>query len=227
MSDSPIKSRATFDRQLAILRDDTVRMSQMVDTSIEQAIQALKNQDVALAQQVVANDDRINAQRYDIENLCFLLLATQQPTARDLRSVVTAIHIVVELERIGDHAQGIALNAIDLAQEPLLKPLIDIPRMAEIARGMMHDSINAYLDWDVEKAQHVMERDQQINHLNEQIYRELLTYMLQDPRNINRATLLLWVSHKLERIGDRITNICERVIFMVTGEMGKTEEGQT
>ncbi|MBN2303944.1 MAG: phosphate signaling complex protein PhoU [Anaerolineae bacterium] len=215
----PIKSRASLDRDLTVLRDNILRISHMVDSAIERAIRALKDQDVDIARQVIADDKKINVIRYQVESDCYHLLGTQQPTARDLRSIVTAIHIVVELERIGDHAEGIARIADRLAQEPLLKPLIDVPRMAQIARDMMRLSLNAYLDWDSEQAKMIIERDQEIDQLNQQVYRELLMFMLQDPRNINRATDLLWVSHHLERIGDRIKNICERVMFMETGEV--------
>jgi phosphate transport system protein len=223
MAGPPIKSRATLDRELTVLRDNILRISHMVDMAIERSIQALKDQDVDLARQVIADDKKINALRYQIESECYRLLALQQPTARDLRAIVTAIHIVVELERIGDHAEGIARLAIELAAEPLLKPLIDVPRMAYIAREMMRLSLNAYLDWDAEQAALIIERDHEIDQLNEQVYRELLTFMLQDTRNINRATHLLWVSHHLERIGDRAKNICERVMFMVTGEVKEIE----
>jgi phosphate transport system protein len=214
-----LKPRTLLDRELTVLRDNILRISHMVDSAIERSLHALKEQDIDLARQVIADDEKINKLRYQIENDCYRLLALQQPTARDLRSIVTAIHVVVELERIGDHAEGIAQIAVELSSEPLLKPLIDVPRMAQIGREMMRASLNAYLDWDDEQAQHTIKRDKAINELDNQVYRELLTFMLQDPRNINRATALLWVSHYLERIGDRIKNICERVSFMVTGEI--------
>ena len=223
MPDQPIKARSVLDRELTVLRDNTLRASHMVEAAIERAAAALKNQDVGLAQQVITDDQAVSALRFESEGHCCRLLALQQPTARDLRAIVTAIHIVVELERIGDHAAGIAKLTIELAKEPLLKPLIDIPRMAVVGREMMRDSLSAYLNWDAEQARRTVARDAEIDQLNDQVYRELLTYMLQDPRTINRATYLLWVAHNLERIGDRITNICERVIFMVTGEIGEIE----
>lgn len=224
MAETPLRSRASLDRALAMLRDDVLRMSDMADSALERAIESLKTQDADLAQQTIEDDKKINDLRYQIEVDCFRLLATQQPTARDLRSIVTAIHVVVELERIGDHAKGIAKSAIPLAQEPMLKPLIDVPRMAQIAREMMHASLEAYLNWDAEQAEKTVVRDSEVDHLDQQVYRELLTYMLQDPRNINRATQLFWVSHSLERIADRVTNICERVIFMVTGQFQLADE---
>ncbi|NDJ74980.1 MAG: phosphate signaling complex protein PhoU [Chloroflexi bacterium] len=224
MADKPIKSRSTLDRELTVLRDSILRISHMVDAAISRSMHALKEQHVEQARQVVVDDQHINKLRYQTETDCYRLLATQQPTARDLRSIVTAIHIVVELERIGDHAVDIARITQILAQEPLLKPLIDLPRMAHIAREMMGNGLNAYLDWDEDLARQVTQRDSEIDQLENQVYRELLAFMLQDATTINRATHLLWVSHHLERIGDRITNICERVIFMVTGEMEETEE---
>lgn len=222
--DLSVKARGLLDRELTILRDNVLRLSYMVDHAIDRSIQALKTQNTQLARQIIADDKKINVFRYQIEDECYRLLATQQPTARDLRSIVTAIHIVVELERIGDHAEGIAKLALELAKESMLKPLIDIPRMAEISREMMRASLNAYLDRNAEQARLTAERDSEVDQLNDQIYRELLTFMLADPRNITRATYLLWTSHNLERIADRITNICERVIYMVTGEMSPLKE---
>ena len=171
------------------------------------------------ARQIIADDEHINALRYQVEQECYLLLVLHQPAARDLRAIVTAIHIVVELERIGDHARGIAKLAIPLAAEPPLKPLIDIPRMAQISREMLRAGLQAYLDYNADLAAQTAQRDDEVDHLDEQVYRELLTYMISDPRTISRATYLLWISHNLERIADRITNICERVVFMVTGEI--------
>ncbi len=226
MNEVRLKSRSLLDRELTALRDNILRIGHMADSAIERALLALKEQNVELGRQVIADDQAINALRYQIESNCYRLLALQQPTARDLRSIVTAIHIVVELERIGDHAEHVAEHAIALAQEPMLKPLIDLPRMAQTARAMMRASLNAYLDWDAEQAEQTIQRDREIDQLDEQIYRELLTFMLQDPRNINRATHLLWTSHDIERIGDRIKNICERVIFMVTGQVKGTENDE-
>ena len=221
MSEHHIQSRGKLDRELTILRDNILRISHMADTGISRSIQALKEQNVELARQVIADDTQIDGLRYQVESDCYRLISLQQPTARDLRSIITAMHIVVELERIGDHAESIARLAIDLAQEPHLKPLIDLPRMAQIAREMMRFSLSAYLDWDDEMACSIIERDREIDQLHQQVFRELLTFMLQDTKNIQRATYLLSVSHDLERIGDRIKNICERVSFMVTGKLAK------
>jgi phosphate transport system protein len=219
MSDMPLKARTTLDRELTVLRDNVLKLSHLVDGAIERSVQALKDADVDLARQVIADDEQINALRYQIEQECYLLLVLHQPAARDLRAIVTAIHIVVELERIGDHARGIAKLAITLSAEPPLKPLIDVPRMAQISREMLHAGLQAYLDYNADLAAQTAQRDDEVDHLDEQVYRELLTYMISDPRTISRATYLLWVSHNLERIADRITNICERVVFMVTGDL--------
>ncbi|MDY7080025.1 MAG: phosphate signaling complex protein PhoU [Chloroflexota bacterium] len=212
------KARELFDQELTDLRDNILNLGKITKTSVRLAVQALEEQDEHLARQVMAGDEKINAQRYQVEEQCLRLIATQQPAARDLRAIVAAIHIVTELERMGDYASGIAELAIRLADRPHLKPLIDLPRMGEIDREMIRDSLKAYLEHDPDLALQTAKRDAEIDQLYDQVYRELLTYMLEDPKNITRATYLLWVAHKLERIADRVTNICERVIFMSTGE---------
>ena len=211
-------SRGLFDKQLEDLRSSIVELTSLVGTAIEHAIKALKDQDTELAHQVVESDGEINDKRFDIEEQCLTLIATQQPAARDLRAIVAAIHLATELERMGDYAAGIAEIAVNLAKLPELKPLIDLPRMADIDQEMIRTSLDAYLNEDAELALATAKRDAEIDQLYDQIYRELLTYMLEDPRNIARATQLLWVSHNLERIADRVSNICERVIFMTSGK---------
>jgi phosphate transport system protein len=194
-------------------------MSSMADKAIARAMDALQRQDVVLAEQVIIADKAINRQRWAIEDDALRLIATQGPMAGDLRSIASAIHIATDLERIADHAAGIAKIAIDTSDEPSLKPLVDLPRMAEIGREMLGDSITSYIEGDTGLARRVAERDDEVDDLTDQVFRELLTYMLADPSTINRATRLLWVSHNLERIADRSTNICERVVFVVTGEL--------
>ncbi len=191
----------------------------MVDKAIARSVDALIRQDVAAAEQVIAADRTNNRQRWAIEEDALRILATQGPMAGDLRNVAAAIHIVTDLERMGDHAAGIAQIVIDTANEPLLKPLVDIPRMASISREMLNDAVTAYIEGDAVAAEAVALRDDEVDALYEQIYRELLAYMIADPATINRATRLLWVSHNLERVADRVTNICERVVFAVTGEL--------
>jgi len=213
------RARGLFHQQLRELRDDIVYLSGLAETAVREAVDALKERDVNLAHQVVANDEAINARRYEIEERCVTLIATQQPAASDLRAIIAAMFIATELERMGDYASGIAELAVRLANLPLLKPLIDVPRMAETDQEMIQDSLKAYLEQDPDLAMTTAKRDAEIDKLYDQIYRELLTYMLEDPKNITRATYLLWVGHNLERIADRVTNICERVIFMTTGEI--------
>jgi phosphate transport system protein len=216
--------RGTLDRELAQIQDDILSLSSMVETATLRSVKALKDQDVNLARHIIADDEKINLLRYSIEEQCLTVIATQQPVAGDLRTVIAAMHIAVELERMGDHAAGIAELAIRLADEPLLKPLIDIPRMANIACDMLQASIDAFLDRDPIAAEAVPDRDDEVDMLDEQVFRELLTYMLQDPKNISRATYLLWVSHNQERTADRCKNISERVIFMTTGKLKKLDE---
>lgn len=214
-------TRAAYENQIEGLRDDVVTMASMVDKAIARAIDALSNQDALLARQVRKDDKQINAARWDGEDRAITLIATQGPMAGDLRMIAGALQIFTDLERMADHAAGIAKIVIDTSDEAPLKPLVDIPRMAGIAREMLADAITAFVDKDERLARQVAVRDDDIDDLHDQIYRELLTYMLADPSTINRATHLLWASHNIERIGDRTTNICERVVYTVTGE---TEE---
>lgn len=212
-------TRSLFDHELDQLRDNLIRLGNMVETAIHQSIAALKNRDAALAQQVIDHDQDINQLRYEIEESNIEMIATQQPMASDLRTIIAGTHIAVELERMGDHAEGIASLALRIVEEPLLKPLIDVPRMAEIGTEMIRAALQAFIEKDVALAKATAARDEEIDQLHQQVVRELLTYMIEDPRNIQRATYLLWVSHNLERIGDRATNICERILFMATGEL--------
>lgn len=212
-------TRVQYSHEIQGLRDDVVAMASMVDKAIARAIEALRRQDVQLAREVVAADRSINRHRWQVEERALLLIATQAPMAGDLRVISSAIHISTELERMGDHAAGTARIVIQTADEPLLKPLVDIPRMADIARQMLKDAITTFIDADENTARQLVERDDEVDQLHDQIYRELLTYMMADPSTINRATHLLWASHNIERIADRVTNICEWVVFAVTGEL--------
>ena len=216
---STLHTRGTLERELEHVRSDILRMGSMVESAIERSVESLKNRDAELAQQVINDDEEINQLRYTIEEHCLQLIATQQPTASDLRMIIAATHIAVELERMADHAEGTAEITKRIYQEPLLKPLIDIPIMALVARSMLHAALDAFVAHDAEAAQKVAARDDEMDALYQQVFRELLTYMLEDPRNISRATYLLWVAHNLERIGDRVTNICERIVFMTTGRL--------
>ena len=211
-------TRVAYENQIQELRDDVVAMASMVDKAIARSIDALQTQDVGLAKQVRKDDKIVNAARWTGEERALTLIATQGPMAGDLRMIAAALQIFTDLERMADHAAGIAKIVIDTSDEALLKPLVDIPRMSLIAREMLGDSITAFVEQNVEIARRVAIRDDAVDNLHDQIFRELLTYMMADPGTINRATHLLWASHNVERIADRVTNICERVVFTVTGE---------
>ncbi len=211
--------RQVFQEQIRELLEDLVEMGQMVADSIDRSIQALAKQDEDLARQVIEFDDEINAVQHDIDEKCLVLIATQQPMAGDLRAILAVSNIAAELERIGDYAEGIGRLALKLAGRPLLKPLIDIPRMAEEGRRMLMASLEAFARQDVETARQIGEADDIVDALYDQVYRELLIFMMDDPRTITQATYLLWVAHNLERIADRTTNIAERVIFMDSGRI--------
>ena len=212
-------ARRFFEEQIQELLEDLLKMGQMVADSIQRSIQALARQDVELACQVIDYDDEINATQHDIDETCLVLLATQQPMASDLRSIMAISNIAAELERIGDYTEGIARLAIKLADQPFLKPLIDIPRMAEESRRMLMSSLEAFARRDVEVARTIGDADDAVDALYNQVYRELLVFMMEDARTIKQATYLLWVAHNLERIADRTTNIAERVVFMHSGQI--------
>jgi phosphate transport system protein len=211
--------RETFEDQLRGLQDELLAMGALVDRAIERSIQALADRDVKMAQEIIDDDALINQAQREIEERCLVLIATQQPMASDLRVIASVSSIATELERMGDHAEGIGKITLLVADQPLLKPLIDIPRMAEKGRSMLRQQLEAFVRRDVEMARNSANGDEEVDALYDQIYRELLIFMMNDPRTISRATHLLWVAHNLERIADRTTNIGERVIFLVTGQV--------
>ena len=211
--------RQAFQEQINELLEDLLEMGQMVADAIDLAVQALAKQDEDLAQQVIDFDDEVNAVQHDIDEKCLVLIATQQPMASDLRAILAVSNIAAELERIGDYAEGIARLAIKLSARPLLKPLIDIPRMAAEGRRMLMTSLEAFARQDVEAALQIGKDDDVVDALYDQVYRELLVFMMEDPHTITQATYLVWVAHNLERIADRTTNIAERVIFMDSGKI--------
>jgi phosphate transport system protein len=211
--------RQAFEEQIFELLEDLLAMGQMVADSIKHSIEALALQDEDLARQIIEFDDEINAAQHDIDEQCLVLIATQQPMASDLRTILAVSNIASELERIGDYSEGIAKLAVKLSNRPLLKPLIDIPRMADEGRRMLMTALEAFARQDVEAARQIGKADDTVDALYDQVYRELLVYMMEDPRTITRATYLLWVAHNLERIADRTTNIAERVIFIDSGEI--------
>lgn len=211
--------RSAFHKKLKEIQDDVLVMGSMVSKAVLLAIETLQQRDVIRAQQLIDDDQKINRKRFEIEEKCIQLIATQQPMASDLRTIVSVLYIITELERIGDYAEGNARITIMVGDEPPLKPLIDIPRMAEKTVDMLDRSLTAFIKHDIDSARKISAEDDFIDNLYDQVFRELLTFMAEDPKTITRATRLIWVSHNLERSADRVTNICERIVYMVTGKM--------
>ncbi len=211
--------RESFAQELEALQGEMMVLGSMTERAIVRAVEALKARDQEAARQIIADDALINRKRFEIEEACIQMIATQQPMASDLRTIIAILHIIVDLERMADHAGGIARITLLVGDKPHLKPLIDIPRMAELGVGMLRRSLDAFLRRDAETARAICAEDDAVDALYDQVYRELLTYMLGDPSTIDRATHLLWAAHNLERIADRVTNLCERVIYLVTGKM--------
>ena len=209
--------REDFQRNLNEVQDDVVKLGSMVEWAIFKSIDCLKNRDMEGSQQVIDEDDVIDDMTQSIEDRCIDLIALEAPMASDLRGIISALMVSNELERMGDYAEGIAKISIAMGNLPPLKPLIDIPRMADKAANMVHQSLESYVNKDAESAYEVVKSDDEVDSLYDQVYRELLTYMMADPSTIQRATYLLWVAHDLERVADRTTNIAERVIYLVTG----------
>ncbi len=216
-------ARVALDHKVNSLQQELVVLACTVEKAINRAVDALKRRDLEVSRRVVLEDDYIDQLRLQIEERCVDLIATQQPMGRDLRAIINLLHLVVELERMGDYAKGIARISLMMGEEAPLKPLIDIPRMTDKCTEMLRDSMDAWLNRDVVKARQVWQADDEVDDLYDQVYRELLLFMIQDPRAIQRATYLLWVAHHLERIADRATNIAERVIFLVTGKNSPKE----
>ncbi len=218
-----MEKSATFRKGFQEIQDKVLTMGGAVTEAINRSIEAVKNRDLKLAHKIIADDAKINGQRFAIEDRCIELMATKKPTTSDLHVIVAVLSIITELERIGDYAEGIAKIVVMIGDEPPLKPLIDIPRMAELTIEMVDKSLKSFVTRDIELAKHVVTMDNAVDGLYDQVFRELLTFMMVDPKTINRATRLIWVAHNLERAADRVTNICERVVFTVTGKMGELE----
>ena len=217
--------RSNFHKELERLQDDVLVLGGMVERAILRAVNALRERDTAAAYVIESEDVLINRKRFDIEEATLLLMATQQPMASDLRRLAAIVHIVTDLERMGDYAAGIARICVQIGDEPLIKPLIDIPRMAEVTASMLRRALDALIERDVVAAEQIAQQDDEVDALYQQVYRELLMLMLANPRCIDQATHLLWVAHNLERVGDRVQNICERVVFVVTGKMHEFSRG--
>jgi phosphate transport system protein len=214
-----VSPRQAFQQQLDDLQDNLLRLGEMVCQAVDNAITALKNRDLELARQVIVHDRDLNDIRFRVDEACLHMLATQQPAAIDLRRIIAAMNVVLDLERMGDQAANVAKIVIRIGDEPPLKPLIDIPRMADRCCGMLRRSLVAYGSFDAAAARSIIQEDEVVDQLYDQVFCELLTYMLEDERTIKRAMHLLFVAHNLERIADRVTNICERVMYLKTGQM--------
>ena len=213
--------RKTFETELQQVKDDVLMLGSMAEQAILNAVEALKKRDIKASEKILEDDRAINRKRFDIENQLMILIATQQPMAHDLRLLASTMEIISELERMGDYAKGIANINIRMGDQPLLKPLIDIPRMAQKDVDMLHRALTAFVNEDVEAARAIPQEDDEVDALYNQVYRELMMFVIQDPKSIERANWLLWVAHNLECVADRVTNICERTVFIATGEMAE------
>jgi phosphate transport system regulatory protein PhoU len=213
--------RKTFEIEIQQVKDDVLVLGSMVEQAILGSVEALKKRDIKASEKLFDNDKEINGKRFEIENKLMVLIATQQPMAHDLRLLASCMEIISELERMGDYAKGISNINIRMGDLPLLKPLIDVPRMAQIGVDMLHRALTAFVNEDVVTAKTIPVEDDEVDALYNQVYRELMMLVIQDPKVIERANWLLWVAHNLERVADRVTNICERTIFIATGEMAE------
>ena len=212
--------RETLDNKIQHLNNEILILDSMVEHATLESIVALKKKDLVLARRIYDDDQLINNKRYELENDLIVTIATQQPImAHDLRIVAAIYDVVSELERMGDYAKGIAKITLLIGDQPLVKPLIDIPRMADLAVSMLHRAVTAFIHGDVESARSIPKEDDEVDSLYNQVYRELLAIMFADPSTIDQANYLLWVAHNLERMADRVTNICERTVYTVTGQL--------
>lgn len=219
--------RETFLHSLDDLKTQLLQLGERTNRTIANGVTALKTRDRVLAQALIQGDVELNRIRYEIEENCYRMIATQQPMASDLREIIAILLVAIELERIADHSKNLGEIVIFMGDEPLLKPLIDIPRMADICQEMLTQALDAFAHNDAESARQVCDRDDEIDNLYKQVFRELLTYVLEDARTVTRALNLLFAAHNLERIGDRITNIGERVIYAATGRLEELNVEQT
>ena len=211
--------RKNFESELKKTKDDILELGSMVETALLGAVESLKKKDLQAARQILDADRQINKKRFAIETQLMILIATQQPMAHDLRLLASIMEINSELERMGDYAKGIANIVLRMGTEPLLKPLIDVPRMAQKGVDMLHRALTAFINEDVETARTIPVEDDEVDALYNPVYRELMTIVIGNPTTIERANWLLWTAHNLERFADRVTNICERTVFVVTGEL--------
>ena len=211
--------RTQFDQGLAELKSGVLRMGSMVEQAIADSMRALVERDNDLAHKVITGDQDVNELHRQLRERAFMIMATQQPVARDLRLIVSFQHMVLELERMGDHAVGIARAALRLNDLPQLKPYVDLPRMAELTESQVHDILGAVIEADQDRARAIAERDDEVDVLYHRVWDELVGYMVEDPKNVQRAAVLLFLAKDLERIADRVTNIAEDVVFLHTGRI--------
>ena len=211
--------RLTFEQELQHLLDEILVLGSMVQTAILASVEGLKQRDLETARRLVAEDRLINEKRFAIEAESLTLIATQQPMAGDLRMIAAVLEIATELERMGDYAKGISKINLLIGSNPLLKPLVDIPKMADKAMDMLRRALDAFIRRDVALARAIPLEDDEVDQLYNKTYRELLDIIMANPATLDQASYLLWAAHNLERAADRVTNICERVVFTVTGEM--------
>jgi phosphate transport system protein len=212
-------TRLHFQQNLEEVKHKVLRMGSLVEVIVDKAVTSLKEQNLELAKTIVEEDDKIDAMELEIEMDCMKLLALQQPLAKDLRTIATALKIITDLERMGDHAVNISKITLEIGKEPLIKPLIDIPRMAKIAQEMIRLSLDAFVKEDIELAKKVAQMDQEVDDIYQAILDELLEMIVKDPSITKQATKLMFVGRYLERIADHTTNVCERIIYMVTGKL--------
>jgi phosphate transport system protein len=221
---NPVPSvRRTLEAEFQELKNDLLYLGSMVEQQILRSVEALKKRDLDASEKIVQADLLVNKKRYSIEEKVMVVIATQQPMAHDLRLLASILEIAGELERMGDYAKGIGKISLRMKDEPLLKPLVDIPRMAEKGTDMLHRALLAFINEDVETAKNIPSEDDFVDNLYNQIYRELMVLIIQNPAGIQKANWLLWVAHNLERVADRVTNICERTVFVVSGELREIE----
>lgn len=213
--------RADFDRSLEELQAELVGLGEMVERAIIKSMDALQRRDLAVAYEVVAEDDLIDAKRFELEEKCIDLIATQQPLAIDLRTLLAVLHIAVELERMGDYAEGIGKICMIIGEDVLVEPPKRLPQMADLGLAMLRRSLQSLVERDTELANDVWDSDDEVDALYDGVCRQIFLDMGQHPNTIEAATHFLWVAHDLERIADRATNIAERVIFLVTGRFGR------
>lgn len=216
---STISPRETLDRAIKELLDEILIQGSMVENAIKESVDALINRDVEQAKVIYEGDRQINKKQFEIEESVITLIATQQPMARDLRLLTAILEVTTELERMGDYAKGIARITVRLGQEILLEPISEIPPMAEVCVDLLHRALHAFVDKDAEAARTIPKEDDKVDSYYNRIYRELMNHMIADPSTIDQANHLLWVAHNLERVADRVTNVCERIVFVVTGEL--------